>query len=175
MQYKRKALGKTDYRRRLKLIKSRELRLVIRKALKNLTAQVIEYNEKGDKVLLSASTQELVKKYNLGMPKSNTPVAYLLGILVGKKSIKKGIKKVILDIGMYRNVKGSKIYAVLKGALDSGLNIPHDKECLPSNDRILGKHIMDYKKNNAQIKSYKINISDLGKHINDIKEKILKN
>ena len=174
MQYKRKILGKTDYRKRLKLVKSREIRLVVRKALKNLTAQIVEYNDKGDKVILTTSTRELVKKYNLGIPRSNLPSAYLLGLLIGKKTLKKGIKKVILDIGMYRNVKGSKIYGVLKGALDSGLNIPHSKESLPSNDRILGKHILDYKKDNTKIKGYKINISELGKHINDIKEKIIK-
>ena len=97
MQYKRKLEGRTDYRKRLKLVKSRELRLVVRKALKNIQAQVIEYNENGDKVILSASTKELAKKYNLGIPRSNLPSAYLLGLLIGKKSLKKGIKKVIFD------------------------------------------------------------------------------
>ena len=173
MQFKRKYLGKTDYKRRLNLVKSREIRLVVRKSLKNLTAQLIEYHAKGDKVILAASTNELAKKFNLGIPTSNIPRAYLLGFLIGKKSQKKGVKKAILDLGMYGNVKGSKIYAVLKGAVDGGLNIPHSKESLPSNDRISGKHIVDYKKN-TKSKNYKINVSDLGKHINEVKEKILK-
>ena len=173
MQFKRKFLGKTDYKKRLNLVKSRQIRLVVRKSLKNLTAQLVEYQDKGDKVILAASTNELAKKYNLGIPKSNIPSAYLLGVLIGKKSQKKGIKKAILDLGMYRNVKGSKVYAVLKGAVDSGLDVPHSKESLPSNDRLLGKHIVDYKKN-TKSKNYKINVSELGKHINEVKEKIIK-
>ena len=173
MKFKRKALGKTDYKKRLELVKNREFRLVVRKALKNLQAQIVEYNEKGDKVILSASTRELVNKYNLGIPRSNLPSAYLLGLLIGKKSMKKGIKKVILDMGMYRNVKGTKIYGVLKGALDSGLTIPHSKEVLPSADRIAGKHIIDYNKDRKNT-GYRINLNDLGKHLNEIKEKILK-
>ena len=163
-----------DYRKRLKLVKSREIRLVVRKSLKNLTAQIVEYSEKGDKILFSASTNELVKKFNLNIPRSNIPSAYLLGMLIGKKAVKKGIKKVILDIGLYRSVKGAKIFAVLKGAVDSGLNIPHNKEILPSEDRIAGKHIADYIKNNKQIKPYKINVAELGKHLNDVKGKIMK-
>ena len=170
MQFKRKLLGKTDYKKRLSLVKSREIRLVVRKALRNLQAQLIEYNENGDKIILSASTKELEKKFNLKSPKSNLPAAYLLGLLIGKKALKKGIKKAILDIGMYRSVKGSKLYGVLKGALDAGLSIPHSKETLPSNDRITGKHIVDYNKN----KSYKVNINELGKHLNEVKEKIMK-
>ncbi len=172
MEFKRKILGKTDYRTRLKLVKSRDIRLVVRKALKNLSVQLIEYHEKGDKVLTSASTQELQKKFNLNIPKSNLPSAYLLGILIGKKGIKKGIKKAILDMGLYRNIRGCKIYGVVKGALDSGLNIPHNKEALPSDDRVLGKHIINYTK--QKTKGYKINVSELSKHLNDIKEKILK-
>ena len=41
----------------------------------------------------------------------------------------------------YRNTPGNRIFAVLKGAVDGGLEIPHSKEALPSEDRISGKHI----------------------------------
>lgn len=33
--------------------------------------------------------------------------------------------KCILDIGLSRSTCGAKVFAVLKGALDGGLNIPH--------------------------------------------------
>ena len=170
MKYKRKILGKTDYKKRLSLVKSRLPRLVVRKSLKNILAQIIEFHENGDKVLLSASTKELEKKYNLKSSRKNLPSAYLLGLLIGKKALQKNIKKVILDMGLYRNVKGSRIYAVLKGTLDAGLEIPHNKNILPSQDRLEGKHIITHYQN--QKKPYKI--PDLGKHINEIKAKILK-
>ena len=170
MQFKRKIQGRTDYRKRLSLVKSRLPRLVVRKSLKNTLAQIVEYKENGDKILTSASTKELEKKYSLKSSKKNIPSAYLLGLLIGKKAKEKGIKKAILDIGLYRNVKGSRLYAVLKGSLDAGLDIPHNKEILPSQDRLEGKHIINhYQKLNKQYK-----IPDLGKHINEIKAKILK-
>ncbi len=170
MQYKRKLLGRTDYRKRLSLVQSRLPRLVVRKSLKNTIAQVVEYHDNGDKILLSASTKELEKKFSLKSSKKNIPAAYLLGLLVGKKALAKGIKKVILDTGLYRNVKGSRLYAVLKGSLDAGLDIPHNKEVLPSQDRLEGKHITNhYQKLNKQYK-----VPDLGKHINEIKAKIIK-
>lgn len=172
MKFKRQIKGKTDYRKRLELVKSRLPRIVVRKSLKNILVQLVEYGEKGDKIILSASTRELLKKYNLGISRKNIPSSYLTGLLIGKKAIKKNIKKAIFDTGFYRNIKGSKIYAILKGCLDAGLEIPHDKEILPNNDRILGKHIQSHLKSNP--KTYKINIQDLGKHINEIKEKILK-
>ena len=41
--FKRKREGKTDYKKRLKLLSSSKPRLVIRKSLKNMTVQIIEY------------------------------------------------------------------------------------------------------------------------------------
>jgi len=41
-------------------------------------------------------------------------------------------------------MKGSKIYAVLKGASDAGLEIPHSPDILPSEERIKGGHIVGY-------------------------------
>lgn len=36
----------------------------------------------------------------------------------------------------------------MKGAVDSGLEIPHSKEIFPSEDRLTGKHIDKYRKTN---------------------------
>ena len=54
MQFNRKIHGRTDYRKRLSLVKSRLPRLVVRKSLKNTLAQIIEFHENGDKIILSA-------------------------------------------------------------------------------------------------------------------------
>lgn len=139
MQLKRKLQGRTDYKKRLEMIKSAKPRLVVRRSLKSLFAQIIEYHPDGDKVILSAHTNELRKKYNWNA-KRNTPTAYLLGLLIGQKSKQKKIKECILDLGLYAPIKGSIIFAVLKGAVDAGLNIPHSKDVFPKEDRLQGKH-----------------------------------
>jgi len=144
--FKRKRLGKTDYRKRLKILLANKPRLVVRKSLKNISAQVIEYGENGDKVLLSAHSSEL-KKYGYDGSKGNIPISYLVGLLIGSKGKKKNIKELVLDIGLQKSVKGSRIYSVLKGCVDSGLSVPHSKEILPSDDRIKGKHIKNFEVN----------------------------
>lgn len=142
--YRRKREEKTDYKNRLVLLKSGKLRLVIRKSLKNVTAQFVEYSPSGDKILVSAHTNEL-KKYGWTKSSRNIPAAYLVGLLAGLKAKKKNIKEAILDLGMYKNIKGSILYAALKGALDAGINVPHSKEVLPPEDRIKGLHLKNVK------------------------------
>ncbi|MDP4012777.1 MAG: 50S ribosomal protein L18 [Candidatus Nanoarchaeia archaeon] len=141
VQYRRKREGKTDYKTRLKQALSGKIRLVTRISLKNVYAQLVEFHADGDKVLLSASTSELKKKYGWKGASRNTPSAYLVGFLVGIKAKTKNLKEAILDIGLKSAIKGSLPYAVLKGALDAGLNIPHSKEILPTEARIKGEHI----------------------------------
>jgi len=144
VDFRRKREGKTDYRKRLRLLLGNKPRLVINLSLKNITAQIAEYHEDGDKITASASSKEIEKKFGWKASRSNLPAAYLTGYLVGKKAIKNGLKEAILDIGLLNSVKGGKIYSALKGALDAGLNIPCSKEILPDDDSIKGKHISDY-------------------------------
>lgn len=76
-------------------------------------------------------------------------------MLLGKK-IKKANKesKAILDIGLHRNVKKSRIYAVLKGLIDTGLEIKYKKEVFPDEKRIRGEHL----KNKIDFEKIKENI-----------------
>jgi len=137
VKLKRKRKPKTDYKQRLRLLKSDKPRLVIRKSLNNIILQIIEYEKTGDKILTSANSKELRKlgwTFHLG----NMPSAYLTGYLLGKKA--KDKKEIILDLGLQRSIKGSRIYAALKGAVDSGLNIPHNKNIFPKEERIKGTH-----------------------------------
>ncbi len=140
MPFKRTRLGKTDYKRRLKLLKSRTPRLVVRRSLNYITAQIVEFYIKGDKILLSSYSRQL-KKIGWKFACDNLPAAYLTGFAIGKQAVKNNIKEAILDSGLYASKKGNRIYAVVKGALDAGLSIPVSKEILPSDDRISGKHI----------------------------------
>lgn len=57
---------------------------------------------------------------------------------------KKKIKEAVLDIGLHQSIKSSSLYALVKGALDSGLIIKCDEKVLPIYDRISGKHIAEY-------------------------------
>ena len=140
---KRKRLGLTDYKKRLRLISSNKPRLVVRRTLKHLTAQIVQYNPNGDLVITSANTKEL-SKYGWKRDTNNIPSSYLLGILIGKKAHKKNIKDPILDLGLQRPAKKGVLYALLKGAIDAGLNIPSSKEAFPEEQKIKGEHIKNF-------------------------------
>ena len=135
---RRRKQSKTDYKARLALLKSALPRLVIRKTNRYIIVQLVETNIAQDKVIASASSRELIEK---GWPKENSgrlknmAAAYLTGFLLVKK-LKNPPKNAVLDIGMNRNIHGSRIYAALKGALEAGLNVSHNPDVLPSKERI---------------------------------------
>jgi large subunit ribosomal protein L18 len=141
VKHRRRREGRTDYRKRLRLLQSGKIRLVVRKSLKNNQIQFIEYNENGDNILATANSCEIVSKFNWKYSTSSTPAAYLTGLLAGKRAKDKGIDECIIDIGRHAPVTGSKIFASLKGVLDAGINCPHDKEKIPNEDRIKGRHL----------------------------------
>ena len=138
---RRRREGKTDYRKRLKLLRSGKVRMVVRKSLKNTLIQFVEYKESGDNILVSANSNELVNKYNWKFSKSTTPAAYLTGLLAGKRAKEKGIDECVLDIGRHPPVTGSKIFASIKGIIDAGVECTYNEEKIPSEDRIMGKHL----------------------------------
>ncbi|RJS91127.1 50S ribosomal protein L18 [Candidatus Bathyarchaeota archaeon] len=142
--YRRRREGKTNYRRRKKLILSGLPRLVARKTNKHIIAQIIEARVEGDRVIASAHSSELRKKYGWLGSLKNLPAAYLTGLLCGFKALNKGVKKAILDIGLHSPSKGARVFAVLKGCVDAGVEIPHSEEILPDENRIKGQHISDY-------------------------------
>lgn len=132
---------KTDYRRRLRLLRSKKPRIVVRKSLREIRVQFIEFSPEGDKVLVSAVSDELAKQYNWKFSLSSTPAAYLTGLLAGKRAKDKGIEEGVLDIGLHHPTLGGKLFASLKGVLDAGVACPHDDSMIPKDDRINGAHI----------------------------------
>jgi large subunit ribosomal protein L18 len=138
--HRRRRQGKTDYRKRLSLLKSKKLRLVIRRSNKSILCQIVEYGHGGDKTLVQSSTPEL-RSLGWTGPTGNLPAAYLTGMLCAKRALEAKYKEAVLDMGLYRATKGSRIFAALKGAVDGGLEVPHSKEAFHSEDRINGKHI----------------------------------
>jgi large subunit ribosomal protein L18 len=137
---RRRRESKTDYGARLMLLKSQKPRLVIRKTNRYIIAQIVVSSLAQDKVMFNATSKELIAK---GWPQEKSgslkslPAAYLTGYLIGKIA-KTKVKEVIADLGINRNIKKSRIYAVVKGAVDAGLIIPHDPKGLPEEEKISG-------------------------------------
>jgi large subunit ribosomal protein L18 len=142
VSFRRRREGLTDYRKRLRLLLSKKPRLVIRRSINDISLQVSEYHENGDKILASAKASEL-KKYGWAVT-GNIPAAYLAGLLIAQKAKAAKIGECVADIGFNKSVKGARVYAALKGAIDGGINTPHSGENFPPNDRLSGKHIADY-------------------------------
>ncbi|MGQ9530400.1 MAG: 50S ribosomal protein L18 [Candidatus Bathycorpusculaceae bacterium] len=144
--FRRRREGKTNYRLRKALVLSGKPRLVTRITLKNVIAQIVASKPKGDEILVSAHSRELAKNYGWKASRRNLPAAYLTGLLCGLKAKSKGIREAILDIGLHSPSKGARVFAVLKGVLDAGINVPHGEEKLPDEKRIKGEHIANYAK-----------------------------
>jgi large subunit ribosomal protein L18 len=142
--FRRRREGKTNYRARRALVLSRVPRLVVRLSLKNVIVQVIEAEAIGDKVIVSAHSRELVKKYGWLSNGGNIPSAYLTGLLCGYKAVAKGVQTAYLDIGLHIPSKGTRIFAALKGFVDAGVEVPHGDDIIPDEDRLSGKHIVGY-------------------------------
>jgi large subunit ribosomal protein L18 len=145
VQLRRRREGKTDYQARKALVVSRKPRLVTRPTLKNVTVQITIAKPHGDEVLASANSRELIKNYGWKAPTGNVPAAYLTGLLCGLKAKNKGVEEAILDIGLISPTKGSKIFAILNGVLDGGVNVPHSEEKIVK-ERMKGEHIAKYAK-----------------------------
>lgn len=152
--YRRRREAKTDYQARRILATSDRPRFVFRPFNRNIIIQVIESKIEGDYVLTQASSPEL-KKYGWLGGKKNTPAAYLLGLLVGRRTVKKGIEKANLDLGLIRPTKGSRVFAAVKGAVDAGLDVPCDSDILPEPVRIRGAGISEYAQNVEDPLEYK--------------------
>jgi len=160
-------------------------RLVVRKTNKDIITQLVYSKINGDVVVESAYAREL-KNYGLKTGFTNYASAYAIGLLIARRILKKfkldtkyegqvqvngeefAVKwnedgprpfKALLDVGLARTTTGARVFAVLKGALDGGLDIPHkdtrfagynkdSKQLEPAKLRkyIFGGHVADYMK-----------------------------
>lgn len=125
MPFKRRMHGKTDYAKRLALMKSGKIRMVIRCSNKGLVIQFVQYSEKGDIIIYNMHSSLLKKLYNFPA-KCNTPTAYLTGLYAGIRAKAKGVAEAIVDINKTAS-KGAIVFVAVKGATDAGINIPMDE------------------------------------------------
>jgi len=141
--YRRRREKKTDYAARRVMATADRPRFVVRVSGKNILVQVVRSEIEGDYVIAKANSNEL-KRYGWNASGKNVPAAYLIGVLAGKKAKAAGVEHAILDMGLKRITAGNKIFAVVKGALDAGLDIPCDSDITPSPERINGSIIAEY-------------------------------
>lgn len=139
---RRRREKKTDYKARRILLTSGIPRIVVRRTNKYFIIQAVESNEAQDKVIATVTSKDLLKNgWDTKMQGSlkSIPAGYLTGRLMAKKL--KGKGKYIMDLGMGRTIKGSRLFAVVKGLIDGGLDIPANKAVFPSEERLNGEHM----------------------------------
>ncbi|MFX1518929.1 MAG: 50S ribosomal protein L18 [Promethearchaeota archaeon] len=146
VNFRRRREGKTNYHLRRKLLLSNRFRFVIRKSNRYITVQILKTHPEGDQTIISAHSKELRDKFNWKGNCGSIPAAYLTGLLAGYRAQEAELTEVVVDIGLVSPIKGAKVYAVLKGALDAGLSIPHSEDVLPEESRIRGEDIANYAK-----------------------------
>lgn len=158
-------------------------RFVVRITNKTVISQVAFSTIQGDHVICSAYSSEL-PRYGVKVGLGNYAACYATGLLCARRLLTKcgmadkyvGLAEAtgaqfqltaaadrkpfgcILDIGIARTTTGARIFGILKGAVDGGLDIPHTPKRFPGYSasekfdatkhraRILGQHVADYYK-----------------------------
>jgi large subunit ribosomal protein L18 len=142
--FRRRRENKTNFNRRLKMIKSRRNRLIIRCSLKNTIVQIAASEITGDKIVVASHSFQLIKGFGWKFSSSSLCSAYLTGYLCGMRAKKANVKDAILDIGV--SCHTDHIKAAFKGFLDAGIEVPHNEKWFPKAlaSRISGEHIKKY-------------------------------
>jgi large subunit ribosomal protein L18 len=139
--FRRRREGKTDYRVRLRLLKSGETRAVVRLTDRRVRVALVAYDPTGDRVLAAADSRELG---GIAFPNgslASTPAAYLTAYLAGLRAKAGGTASAVLDAGLRHPTQGGRLAAALKGLLDAGIEIPHGEGGFPGADRLNGTHL----------------------------------
>eukprot|EP00892_Ulva_mutabilis_P006394 jgi/Ulvmu1/4126/UM019_0105.1 len=129
-------------------------RLIVRFTKRDIVAQVAYTTIQGDVIIAAAYSHEL-PEYGLKVGLTNYSAGYCVGLLIARRVLTKlglaetyeGVDEVdgedyrveaedgerrpftcVLDAGLKRTSTGSKVFSVLKGALDGGLDIPHNQK-----------------------------------------------
>ncbi|MFB6068482.1 MAG: 50S ribosomal protein L18 [Halobacterium sp.] len=164
---------RTDYHQRLRLLKSGKPRLVARKSNKHVTAQLVATGPDGDETIASAHSSDLAE-YGWEAPTGNLPAAYLTGLLAGQRALDAGAEEAVLDIGLNSATPGSKVFAVQEGAIDAGLDVPHNDSVLADWSRTRGEHIAEYAESlDEPLYSGDFEATELPEHFDETREAIM--
>lgn len=158
-------------------------RLVVRFTNKDIVAQVACAKIGGDQTLAAAYAHEL-PRYGVKAGLTNYAASYCVGLLLARRLLAKlgladkyeGQTEVngedyyveaaedgpnpfyaLLDVGLKRTTTGAKVFAVMKGATDGGIEVPHGEQRFIGYDReskqldaetfrkhLFGGHVADY-------------------------------
>jgi large subunit ribosomal protein L18 len=127
----------------LRLLKSGEARLVARTSNRHVRAQLVTLGREGDETEASARSDDL-REFGWEAPTGNLPAAYLTGFLAGARGVAAGVERAVLDIGLNTATPGAKVFAVQEGAIDAGLESPHNESVFAEWERTRGEHIAAY-------------------------------
>ncbi|VDO21756.1 unnamed protein product [Heligmosomoides polygyrus] len=160
-------------------------RLIVRFTNKDVIAQIAYSKIEGDVIVASAYSHEL-PAYGIKVGLTNYAAGYATGLLLARRHLKnlqldqtfKGQEEVngefytveeeggrnpfkaVLDVGLARTTTGCKVFAVMKGVADGGIDVPHSEnrffgydseskkyDAEAHRDRIFGKHVAEYMRN----------------------------
>ena len=169
---RRRREGRTNYHQRLRLLKSGKPRLVVRKSNQHVRAQLVTTGPQGDNTIASAVSSDLAE-YDWEAPTGNMPAAYLTGLLAGKRATQAGLEEAVLDIGLNSPTPGSKVFAVQEGAIDAGLEVPHNDDVLADWERTRGEHIAEYADQQDGLYSGEFDATDLPEHFDETRERLM--
>jgi len=164
-------------------------RLIVRFTNKDIIAQIAYSRIEGDVVVAAAYGHEL-PRFGIKFGLSNYSAAYATGLLLARRHLKKlqlgdtykgvedvkgddyNVEKVenspapfraVLDVGLARTTTGARVFAVMKGVADGGIDVPHSETRFFGYDtdakkynadkhrgRIFGAHVSAYMKHLAE-------------------------
>ena len=150
---KRIRTHKTNYRKREALLISKQDFVTIKISNQNVIAQVLKPEIQGDIVRVSTHSREL-RRYGWKGSLNSLPACFLVGLVLGRKALEKGVDKAVLYIG--NKPFTSRIAACMKGIVQAGINIPISSESYPTEHRLNGQHIAEY--------AHKIKTEDINKY-----------
>lgn len=184
--------------------KTPKYRLVVRMTNRDIIAQVVAADLTHDVVIAAAYAHEL-PRYGIKLGLTNYAAAYATGLLLARRvNTKFNLSyegttevngedynveasededaakpfKALLDVGLARTSAGARVFGVMKGACDGGIDVPHNDHRFPGSKReggewtsdaevhrkyIFGGHVADYMKSlqedneeayNTQFKRY---------------------
>ncbi|MFQ3319202.1 MAG: large subunit ribosomal protein L18 [Natronomonas sp.] len=168
---RRRREARTNYHQRLRLLKSGKPRLVARKSNNHTRAQLIVTGPHGDETVVSASSADL-EAFGWEAPTGNLPAAYLTGLLAGKRAVEAGLEQAVLDIGLNTATPGNKAFAVQEGAIDAGLEIPHNEDVFADWQRTRGSHIAEYAEQEGGLYAGDFDATELPAHFDEVRERL---
>jgi large subunit ribosomal protein L18 len=164
---------RTDYGQRLRLLKSGKPRLVARVSNRHVRAQLVTPGAEGDETHAAAASADL-HEYGWEAPTGNLPSAYLTGLLAGARALDAGLTEAVLDIGLNTATPGNKVFAVQEGAIDAGLDIPHNEAVLADWSRNRGEHIAAYaEQRDEPLYGGEFDATTLPEHFDEVRERIM--